>query len=111
LYLPQAKTYDGSAALGPEIVVSDRAPDGDARIAMRIEREGSTVFAGETHVAQIKRSFDELVGYLTREATFPSGCFLMTGTGVVPDSGFTLAPADVVTIEIDGIGTLVNPVG
>jgi 2-dehydro-3-deoxy-D-arabinonate dehydratase len=110
LYLPQAKTYDGSAALGPQVLIADRPPAGDTRIGMRIERAGETVFAGATEVARIKRSFDDLVEFLTREASFPAGCFLMTGTGVVPGPEFTLAVGDVVTIDIDGIGTLVNPV-
>lgn len=110
LYLPQAKTYDGCAALGPEILISDRPPDGRCRIALRIERDDVAVFEGSTQVSQIKRSFAELVDYLTREASFPNGCFLMTGAGVVPDAGFTLASGDRVIITIDGIGELHNPV-
>ena len=87
-----------------------RRPPGDTTISLRIERDGTVEFEGATEVSQIKRSFDELVDFLTRESTFPCGCFLMTGAGVVPDSGFTLESGDVISITIDGIGTLVNPV-
>ncbi len=110
LYLPQAKTYDGSAALGPELLITDAPLAGTTAIAMRIERAGSTVFEGSTEVAQIKRPFDELVEYLTREMSFPHGCYLMTGAGIVPESEFTLRSGDRISISIDGIGTLVNRV-
>ncbi len=110
LYLPQAKTYDGSAALGPELLISDAPLAGSTAIGMRIERAGSTVFEGATEVAQIKRPFDELVDYLTRETSFPHGCYLMTGAGIVPESDFTLRSGDRIAISIDGIGTLVNRV-
>jgi 2-dehydro-3-deoxy-D-arabinonate dehydratase len=110
LYLPQAKTYDGCASLGPEILIADRPPPGDTTIGLRIERDGTVEFEGATEVSRIKRSFDELVDFLTRESTFPRGCFLMTGAGVVPEAGFTLESGDVISIAIEGIGTLVNPV-
>lgn len=110
LYLPQAKIYDGSAALGPEILVTDAALDAATRIALTVARHGDLVVEGETHVARIKRTFDELVEHLMREASFPVGCFLMTGTGVVPPADFTLHRGDVVSITIEGIGTLTNPV-
>lgn len=110
LYLPQAKTYDGCAALGPEILVAEGPLSGDTRIALFISRHGALVFEGETEVAQIKRPFSELVDYLTRETSFPNGCFLMTGAGVVPPPEFTLEHGDIVSITIDGIGTLTNVV-
>jgi 2-dehydro-3-deoxy-D-arabinonate dehydratase len=110
LYLPQAKTYDGSAALGPELLISDEGLAATTDISMRIERDRRVVFAGATSVSQIKRSLTELVGFLTRECTFPAGCYLMTGTGIVPDADFTLHRGDVVHITIDPIGTLSNTV-
>lgn len=108
LYLPQAKVYDGSAALGPAIVFGP--PPVAAVIEMVIERAGDEVFCGRTSTARIRRPFTELVEYLFRDNSFPSGCFLMTGAGVVPDGGFTLRDGDVVSITIDGVGTLSNPV-
>lgn len=110
LYLPQAKTYDGSAALGPRLVIAP-PPGPDTGIAMTITRDGATAFEGETSVSQIKRSFDELVAYLFRDNSFPAGAYVMTGTGIVPGDDFTLRPGDVVAISIDGIGTLTNEVG
>ena len=110
LYLPQAKTYDGCAALGPAIVITDTPPAGHCTIALCIERDGTEVFAGATTVSRIRRSYAELVEYLHRASTFPDGCFLLTGTGVVPPSDFTLEVGDEITITIDGIGTLTNPV-
>jgi 2-dehydro-3-deoxy-D-arabinonate dehydratase len=109
LYIPQAKVYDGCAALGPCLVVGE-LPGGRTAIRMRIARDGAVVFSGETALSQLKRSFAELVGYLLRDNSFPAGAYLMTGTGIVPGDEFTLAPGDVVTIEIDGIGTLENHV-
>jgi 2-dehydro-3-deoxy-D-arabinonate dehydratase len=111
LYLPQAKIYTGSCAVGPWIVVG--LTEGDARqwsIHLEIRREGKTVFAGETRTDKIKRRFDELVGYLFRSQKFPSGAVLLTGAGIVPPDSFTLAAADSVRITISGIGTLENPV-
>jgi 2-dehydro-3-deoxy-D-arabinonate dehydratase len=109
LYLPQAKVYRGSCAIGPCLVVGD-TPAPEAKIAIGIRRGGERVFAGETEVAQIKRGFDELAGFLYRENEFPEGAYLMTGTGVVPESDFTLASGDVITISIDGVGVLANTV-
>lgn len=109
LYLPQAKVYDACAALGPCLVVGD-LPGPATAIRLRIARDGIVVFSGETAVSQIKRSFDDLVGHLFRDNSFPSGTYLMTGTGIVPGDDFTLAPGDVVSIDIDGIGTLENHV-
>ncbi len=111
LYLPQAKIYDRSCALGPCITVG--ASEADARtwsIRLEIQRAGAAVFRGETSVGQIKRTFAELVEYLFRSQKFPHGAVLLTGTGIVPPDGFTLAAGDVVRIEISGIGVLENRV-
>jgi 2-dehydro-3-deoxy-D-arabinonate dehydratase len=110
LYLPQAKTYDGSCALGPGIVVTDELLGASTAIALRIERDGKTCFQDSTTLAQLKRSPAELVEYLYRESSFPSGCILLTGTGIIPPSTFTLEPMDRIEIAIDAIGTLVNVV-
>jgi len=111
LYLPQAKTYHRSCALGPWIVLG--TPEAQARewkIQITIERGGQRVFAGDTSVGQIKRSFEELAGFLFRSQVFPHGGVLLTGTGVVPPDDFTLQEKDVVGIQISGIGTLRNEV-
>lgn len=111
LYLPQAKIYRHSCALGPCVVVG--ATEAEARawtIRLRIEREGKPCFAGETRAGQIKRSFTELAEYLFRCQEFPRGAVLLTGTGVVPPDTFSLQSGDLVRIEISGIGTLSNPV-
>ena len=111
LYLPQAKTYDGCASLGPHITISDRPPPPECAIAISVERaEAGTVFHGTTTVARIRRTFAELVEHLRRDNSFPYGCFLMTGTGIVPPADFTLAPGDRIAISIDGIGSLHNSV-
>jgi len=111
LYLPQAKVYDRSCAVGPWIVVgANEAEVREWTIGVEIERGGNTVFNGETSINNIKRTFDELVGYLCRSQTFPQGAMLLTGTGVVPDDDFTLAKDDVIRITISGIGTLENRV-
>ena len=111
LYLPQAKVYDGSCALGPWITLG--ASEADARgwnINITILRGGQPVFSGETSVGQIKRTFAELADYLCRSQTFPHGAVLLTGTGVVPPDSFTLQAGDVVEISISGIGMLRNTV-
>jgi 2-dehydro-3-deoxy-D-arabinonate dehydratase len=111
LYLPQAKVYMGSAALGPVIVAASAVRDPRAMpIRLTIRRGGAVAFSGETSTARMKRSFEELVGWLVRENEFPHGAFLMTGTGIVPDSPFTLTAGDVVEIEIPEIGVLRNRV-
>jgi len=110
LYLPQAKVYDGSCALGPCVLLADGPLPKTANISITIKRHGGVVFTGSTSIAEIKREFSELVSYLFRDNTFPAGACLMTGTGVVPEDDFTLAHGDVVTITIDGIGTLNNTV-
>lgn len=111
LYLPQAKIYSHSCALGPWIRLG--ASEEIARqweIRLQISRQGVLVFAGQTSVAQIKRSFAELASFLFRSQVFPSGAVLLTGTGIVPPDTFTLQAEDVVAIEITGIGMLRNHV-
>jgi 2-dehydro-3-deoxy-D-arabinonate dehydratase len=111
LYLPQAKTYNRSCAVGPWITVGESEEEARSwRITLSIERSGSAVFDGETSVGQIKRSFAELAEFLFRSQVFPKGAILLTGTGVVPPDDFTLQPHDVVRISISGIGTLENRV-
>ena len=110
LYLPQAKVYEKCAALGPCILVQEKGLRGNTFISMQIFRDGRTVFLDSISIDQIKRPFEELVEYLFRECEFPYGCFLMTGTGMVPPKTFTLAPGDEVRISIEPIGTLVNTV-
>ena len=109
LYLPQAKVYDGCCALGPVIALNDDR-QGARSIRMSIARDGVTVFDGDTSTAQMRRTAEELAAYLFRELTFAAGVFLLTGTGIVPPDEFTLRSGDVVSITIDGIGTLENPV-
>lgn len=109
LYLPQAKVYRGSCSLGPGLVVGDVISP-RTTIRLRVDRDGHEAFAGETSVAQIKRGFDELAGFLFRDNEFPHGAYLLTGTGIVPDSQFTLQSGDRVAIAIDGLGELVNTV-
>ena len=110
LYLPQAKIYDGSCALGPCLYLSEEPLLTSTKIALRVTRGGNVVVEGETSLAELKRKPEELVSYLFREATFPAGCYLLTGTGIVPDAEFTLESGDVVTITIEPIGTLENTV-
>lgn len=108
LYLPQAKVYDNSASVGPGVCVTDKPLPSDTVIKMEIIRQGKNVFSGQTETGQIKRKFDELAGYLYREMTFPAGCFLMTGTGIVPPDSFSLQTGDEIRISITGTGTLTN---
>jgi 2-dehydro-3-deoxy-D-arabinonate dehydratase len=110
LYLPQAKVYDGSCALGPGILVSDQPLASTTKISLKVERKGTACFEGSTTLSQMKRSLQELVEYLYRENTFEHGCVLLTGTGVVPPSDFTLASGDRIEIVIEGIGHLENVV-
>ena len=109
LYLPQAKCYRGSCAVGPALIVGRDAVNPETTIKLTIERGGEVGFEGETQVSQIKRGFDELAEFLFRENEFPDGALLMTGTGVVPDD-FTLKSGDVVRIAISGVGVLENAV-
>jgi 2-dehydro-3-deoxy-D-arabinonate dehydratase len=111
LYLPQAKVYDGSCALGPAVLVAEGPLPRSTEIRMEIVRAGASVFSGATTLAQLKREPQELVEYLYRETSFPAGCYLLTGTGVVPPDAFTLASGDEVRINIEGIGMLRNVVG
>jgi 2-dehydro-3-deoxy-D-arabinonate dehydratase len=111
LYLPQAKVYDRSCALGPWLHLG--ATEADARewkIKIEIRREGKNVFNGETSVSQIKREFAQLAEFLFRSQEFPHGAVLLTGTGIVPPDTFTLRERDEVEIEISGIGLLKNHV-
>jgi 2-dehydro-3-deoxy-D-arabinonate dehydratase len=108
LYLPQAKTYDRCAGLGPCLYVPESPLPPDTIIELEIKRESSTVFADSIPISQMKRQHGELVGFLFRECSFPHGCFLMTGTGIVPPNQFTLASGDEIRISIGPIGTLVN---
>jgi 2-dehydro-3-deoxy-D-arabinonate dehydratase len=111
LYLPQAKVYDRSCALGPWIVLGGTEAEIRAwTIGIVIQRDGARVFAGETSIGQIKRGFAELAGYLFRSQTFPHGAVLLTGTGVVPPDAFTLQAGDLVEIAVSGIGRLRNTV-
>lgn len=113
LYLPQAKVYTASCALGPAILLRPIAHEAawpEAAIRLKITRAGVVAFDGETHTRRIKRTMADLLGYLGRSATFPDGAALLTGTGVVPPNEFTLAVGDEVAITIDGIGTLTNGV-
>jgi 2-dehydro-3-deoxy-D-arabinonate dehydratase len=108
LYLPQAKVYDGSCALGPCILLSSEPLAKTTGIHIGITRKGQTVFSGNTTLAELKRDPKDLVQYLYRDSSFPQGAFLMTGTGIVPGDDFTLASGDAIRIEIDGIGALEN---
>jgi 2-dehydro-3-deoxy-D-arabinonate dehydratase len=110
LYLPQAKTYNGAAALGPALFVPEKPIDPDSQIQLAIQRGKEIVHEGKIAISQMKRTHTELVEFLFRELTFPHGCYLMTGTGLVPPDEFTLQTGDVVRITIEGIGTLENPV-
>jgi 2-dehydro-3-deoxy-D-arabinonate dehydratase len=110
LYLPQAKTYDKSAAIGPCLYVILAPINKETIISIVIKRNGVSVYADKTPLSRMKRSLDELAGFLFRELTFPNGVYLMTGTCLVPPNDFTLQPWDVVEISIDGIGTLINTI-
>jgi 2-dehydro-3-deoxy-D-arabinonate dehydratase len=111
LYLPQAKVYSGSCALGPSILVAQSPLPPTTEISIEILRNQAVAFAGQTTLAELKREPQSLVDYLFRDNAFPQGCFLMTGTGIVPPSDFTLASADRIRITIPPIGTLENEVG
>jgi 2-dehydro-3-deoxy-D-arabinonate dehydratase len=110
LYLPQAKIWDGSCALGPGILLTRESLPPTTCIQIEIERKGQAVFSGETSLKEMKRKPEELVEYLFRDQSFPYGCFLLTGTGIVPPDDFTLDSGDHIAISIDGIGTLRNHV-
>ena len=111
LYLPQAKSYDFSAAIGPCLYVPKSPIASDTVIKMNIERAGVIAFEGQISIDRMKRKHQELVDFLFREMSFPKGVYLMTGTCLVPDNDFTLLVGDTVTIEIEPIGILKNTVG
>jgi 2-dehydro-3-deoxy-D-arabinonate dehydratase len=111
LYLPQAKVYDRSCALGPCLLVQDEPLSAATEIVLEIRRGGASAFSGATTLKEMKRKPEELVEYLYRNNSFPHGCFLLTGTGVVPPDGFTLKVGDEIRITIPPIGTLANSVG
>lgn len=108
LYLPQAKTYDKSAALGPCIYVTEGSIAPDTIISLEIIRAAKTVFSGKIPISNMKRKHQELADYLFRECSFVNGVFLMTGTGIIPPDDFTLQSGDEIRIQIENIGTLVN---
>ncbi len=110
LYLPQAKVYSRSCAIGPGIVPAWERPDTPVRIAMQIHRDGKVVFDGSSSTGSMRRSFPELVGCLFRAMDFPAGVVLLTGTGVVPDSDFTLREGDRIVVDVAEVGVLSNPV-
>jgi 2-dehydro-3-deoxy-D-arabinonate dehydratase len=110
LYLPQAKVYDRSCALGPGILITEDPLPPTTAITLSIRRDGRCAFEGATSLAELKRQPRDLVAYLFRESSFPAGCFLMTGTGIVPPAPFSLQPGDDISITIDSIGTLNNRV-
>ena len=109
LYLPQAKVYNGSCALGPGIVLAEADRLRDLTIRLDVIRAGRSIFTGDTRTARMKRPFEELVAYLCRELDFPRGVFLMTGTGIVPPQEFSMASGDLVRITIGSL-TLENVV-
>lgn len=110
LYLPQAKVYDGCCALGPGIIVTESPLPGHTQIQLKIQRGGQTEFSGQIKLSQLKREPPSLVDFLFRDNSFPNGCFLLTGTGIVPPDTFTLQSGDEIHIVIESIGTLINPV-
>lgn len=110
LYLPQAKCYERSAAIGPCLLVTAKPIDADTQIHMSIERNKEIVFKGSISINQMKRKHNELISYLFMEMDFPQGVYLMTGTCLVPPNDFTLAADDLVNITIDAIGSLHNKV-
>ncbi len=111
LYLPQAKMYGRCCAVGPMIALAEHIADPkDLTISIEIQRNGTVAFAGTVNTAKIVRPFAELIDYLGRDNLFPDGALLLTGTGIVPADDFTLESGDAVSITIDGIGTLHNPV-
>ena len=110
LYLPQAKVFDGCCALGPAVALAWDYSPSDRKIELEIFRNGSVIFRSETSTSAMRRSIPELVDYLGRNQRFDAGCILLTGTGIVPPSDFSLEQGDEVVIRIDGIGVLKNPI-
>ena len=110
LYLPQAKVYDGACALGPALVIADAPPPPETSIELRVMRSGAVVCEGRTTFSQMRRDPASLVEFLYRETSYPDGCFLLTGTGVVPEPDFALRPGDEIVIHVPPLGTLSNVV-
>ena len=110
LYLPQAKIYLGSCALGPGLLLDPRPLPPETEIRLEITREGASAFAGSVPLSTMRRTPEELVAYLFRENVFPDGCYLLTGTGIVPPDDFALQSGDEIAITIEPIGTLTNRV-
>ena len=110
LYLPQAKIYDGSCALGPCLLLSEGDLLPSTEISLQIVRRGLEVFKGATRLSRMKRTPEELVSFLFRDNSFPAGCYRLTGTGIVPEDDFTLSSGDDIEIAIEPIGTLSNRV-
>lgn len=108
LYLPQAKVYDGAAALGPCIFIAEKPIKEDAMITLEINRNGKTAFSDSISINRMKRKHKELAGYLFMECSFPHGVFMMTGTGMVPPNEFSVMSGDEIIIGIENIGTLKN---
>lgn len=111
LYLPQAKTFRDCAAIGPAIYITDQPLSPETEISLSIKRDGTEIVSDGTTLSQMKRSLEELVDYLFSNNDHPNGCFLMTGTGIVPADDFCLQSGDEVSITIHPIGTLVNVMG
>ena len=110
LYLPQAKVYDHSCALGPGVLIHEESLSKSTSIQLDIVRDGEMSFTGTTTLSEMRRELQTLVDYLFRDHTFEHGCYLLTGTGIVPPDAFTLQARDEIRISIDGIGTLINTV-
>jgi len=110
LYLPQAKSYDGSAAIGPCVYITPEPISPETEISLQIRRNQRLMFEGRVAISQMKRKHDELTEFLFRECSFPHGCYLMTGTCLVPPNDFTLQSGDEINIHIDHIGLLQNTV-
>ena len=110
LYLPQAKVYAGSCALGPGVVVTRDPLPRETEISIQIVRNGENIFSGNTTLSSMKRTAEELVAFLFQDNIFPEGCYLLTGTGIVPPDEFALQSGDEISITIEPIGTLLNRV-
>jgi 2-dehydro-3-deoxy-D-arabinonate dehydratase len=110
LYLPQAKTYDGSCALGPAVLIADGPLPPETVIDLAINRDNATIFHGTTALSKMRRTFEELVSFLYLETSFPQGSILLTGTGIVPPDDVKLESDDEIRIEIAAIGVLTNTV-
>jgi len=110
LYLPQAKVYDRSCALGPGVLIAGEDLPDETAISIEVWRGGEAFYQDSTRLSEMKRSYQELIDYLMRECSFPFGCYLMTGTGIVPPGNFSLQSADEILISIEGVGTLINQV-